>query len=214
MTRDVPNKLYFRIGEISDIVGVKPYVLRYWESEFKVLKPLKSKSKQRVYRRKDILTILLIKHLLYDKKYTIAGAKRRILELQESGSELTIEALENLEPTPEIDQEDGIIDETSELLKSSDKVVAGELHTNLVELQKEIATRDEEFKVLQNRFNLLESEKYSIRKTYEAIQNELDTLKTTFKTREDRYNQQIKGMAELLDLIKSGISEINQWASE
>lgn len=75
---NIPNKLYFRIGEVSDIVGVKPYVLRYWESEFGDIKPSKSKSGQRLYKRKDVETLLQIKELLYDYKFTIDGARRKI----------------------------------------------------------------------------------------------------------------------------------------
>lgn len=75
------GKLYYRIGEVSQITGVKPYVLRYWESEFRLMAPHKSRSKQRLYRQKDIETILAIKRLLYAERYTIAGARRRLREL-------------------------------------------------------------------------------------------------------------------------------------
>ena len=75
------DKLYYRIGEVSRITGVKPYVLRYWESEFRWMAPQKSRSKQRLYRRKDIDTILLIKKLLYEERYTIAGARQQLREL-------------------------------------------------------------------------------------------------------------------------------------
>ena len=75
------DKLYYRIGEVSEITGVKTYVLRYWESEFRGMVPQKSRSKQRLYKRRDIEMILLIKKLLYDERYTIAGARQRIKEL-------------------------------------------------------------------------------------------------------------------------------------
>ncbi len=75
------GKLYYRIGEVSRITDMKPYVLRYWESEFRWMAPQKSRSKQRLYRKKDIHTILLIKKLLYEERYTIAGARRRLREL-------------------------------------------------------------------------------------------------------------------------------------
>ncbi|MCA9774385.1 MAG: MerR family transcriptional regulator, partial [Myxococcales bacterium] len=74
----IPDKLYFRIGEVSDITGVQPHVLRYWESEFDLVAPQKSKSNQRLYRRKDVELILEIKRLLYDEKFTIAGARLRL----------------------------------------------------------------------------------------------------------------------------------------
>ena len=75
---DVPDKLYFKIGEVARMVGVKPYVLRYWESEFSVLRPGKTRSRHRLYRRKDVETLLEIRRLLYAERYTIAGAKRRL----------------------------------------------------------------------------------------------------------------------------------------
>jgi DNA-binding transcriptional MerR regulator len=72
------DKLYFKIGEVAQIVGVPTYVLRYWETEFKVIKPQKSRTQQRVYRRRDVETLLKIKHLLYTKKFTIAGARQQL----------------------------------------------------------------------------------------------------------------------------------------
>ncbi len=74
----IPNKLYFRIGEVSDLVGVKPYVLRYWESEFPDIKPSKSKSGQRLYKRRDVELLLRIKELLYEERFTINGARKRL----------------------------------------------------------------------------------------------------------------------------------------
>ncbi len=74
------GKLYYRIGEVSKITGIKPHVLRYWETEFRWMAPPKSRSKQRLYRRKDIEMVLAIKKLLYDERYTIAGARQVIRE--------------------------------------------------------------------------------------------------------------------------------------
>jgi DNA-binding transcriptional MerR regulator len=76
----IPDKAYFRIGEVARILGVKPYVLRYWESEFKAIKPQKSRSQQRLYRRRDVELLLRIKRLLYEEKFTIAGARRKLRE--------------------------------------------------------------------------------------------------------------------------------------
>jgi len=77
-TPELPDKLYFKIGEVAKLVGVKPYVLRYWESEFSVVRPEKTRSRHRLYRRKDVETLLEIRRLLHDERYTIAGAKRRL----------------------------------------------------------------------------------------------------------------------------------------
>ena len=80
------GKLYYRIGEVSKITDVKPYVLRYWESEFRWMAPQKSRSKQRLYRRKDIEMILLIQQLLHGQRYTIAGARKHLRELGIGGA--------------------------------------------------------------------------------------------------------------------------------
>jgi len=76
------ERLYYRIGEVSRITGLKPHVLRYWESEFKVIKPYKGGSLQRLYRKKDLDLIQKIKRLLYEEGFTIAGAKRKIRDLE------------------------------------------------------------------------------------------------------------------------------------
>lgn len=80
--QQIPDKLYFRIGDVSKLAGVKPYVLRYWESEFSGISPKKSGTGQRLYRRKDVELILEIKRLLYDKRFTIEGA-RKILDTRD-----------------------------------------------------------------------------------------------------------------------------------
>lgn len=74
-SQEIPDKLYFRIGDVSRIAGVKPYVLRYWESEFPSLGPKKSGTNHRLYRRKDVELVLEIKRLLYEKRFTIEGAR-------------------------------------------------------------------------------------------------------------------------------------------
>lgn len=77
---EIPDKLYFRIGEVAGLVGVEPYVLRYWETEFSGLTPKKSGTGHRLYRRKDVELLLRIKHLLYQKRFTIEGARQSLLD--------------------------------------------------------------------------------------------------------------------------------------
>ncbi len=84
---ELSNKLYFRIGEVAKIVGVKPYVLRYWETEFPILKPGKTPSRHRLYRRRDVEILLDIKRLLYEEGFTIAGAKKRLKDGQRLSDE-------------------------------------------------------------------------------------------------------------------------------
>lgn len=107
--RKIPNKLFFKIGEVCEITETQPYVLRYWESEFAALAPAKNSSGQRIYRRRDIETVLRIKQLLYDEGFTIAGAKKRLETEQaakgptpQSQAQAAAEALEGLvQPTEE-----------------------------------------------------------------------------------------------------------------
>jgi DNA-binding transcriptional MerR regulator len=81
----IPEKIYFKIGEVCEIVGVQAHVLRYWETEFSMLSPQKNRSGQRSYRRKDVETALRIKQLLYDEMFTIAGARKKLQsELRET----------------------------------------------------------------------------------------------------------------------------------
>lgn len=80
--KPIPDKVYYSITEVADITGLKPHILRYWETEFPVLKPRKNRAGNRAYRKKDIEIILLIKKLLYEEGFTIDGAKRRIRELR------------------------------------------------------------------------------------------------------------------------------------
>lgn len=77
---ELPDKLFFPIREVSEICGVEPHVLRYWETEFRHIKPVKKNGNRRFYRQRDVITILKIKHLLYDLKFTIKGARKRLQE--------------------------------------------------------------------------------------------------------------------------------------
>ena len=89
---EIPNKLYFRIGEVAKLAGIKPYVLRFWESEFTGLGPKKSGTGHRLYRRKDVELVLEIKRLLYEKRFTIEGA-RKILEQKPKRGETAAKAV-------------------------------------------------------------------------------------------------------------------------
>jgi len=80
MPARLPEKIYFKIGEVSEIVGVEPYVLRYWETEFDLLKPSKAPSKHRLYKKRDVELLLAIKRLLYTEGFTIEGARKKLKE--------------------------------------------------------------------------------------------------------------------------------------
>ena len=80
MTARLPDKIYFKIGEVSEIIGVEPYVLRYWETEFDLLKPSKAPSRHRLYKKRDVELLLDIKRLLYSDGFTIEGARKKLKE--------------------------------------------------------------------------------------------------------------------------------------
>jgi DNA-binding transcriptional MerR regulator len=78
----IPEKAYFRIGEVSKILDVEPYVVRYWETEFRTVKPIRTKTAQRLYRKKDVLELLTIRNLLYSQRFTIDGAKKQLIKMR------------------------------------------------------------------------------------------------------------------------------------
>jgi len=104
---EIPDKLFFRIGEVSTMLGLEPYVLRYWETEFPSLSPKKSGTGHRLYRRKDVELLLRIKHLLYEKRFTIDGA-RQFLHDEARAAHKEIKQEQQIlfsDPLPEIKRE-------------------------------------------------------------------------------------------------------------
>ena len=91
----IPEKLFFKIGEVCELAGVQAHVLRYWESEFTMLAPQKNRAGQRVYRKRDVEIALRIKELLYEDQYTIAGAKKRLANDLRAGGKLKIVSSED-----------------------------------------------------------------------------------------------------------------------
>ncbi len=96
----IPEKLFFKIGEVCDLTGVQAHVLRYWESEFPMLSPQKNRAGQRTYRKRDVEIALRIKELLYDDQYTIAGAKKRLATELRGASKLKVVTSEMSAPQP------------------------------------------------------------------------------------------------------------------
>ena len=80
----IPDKAYFRIGEVSKILNVEPYVIRYWETEFRTIKPVRTRTAQRLYRKKDVQELLTIRNLLYSQRFTIDGAKKQLFKIHGS----------------------------------------------------------------------------------------------------------------------------------
>lgn len=113
----IPDKLYFRISEVGKLTALEPYVLRYWESEFKLIRPLRTKSRHRLYRRKDLEILFEIKKLLYEEQYTIAGAKKRL-------EEIAREEKRDLEVNPDENDYKKILYATLKELKALQKLLA------------------------------------------------------------------------------------------
>jgi DNA-binding transcriptional MerR regulator len=82
MDGSIPDKSYFRIGEVSKLLNVQPYVIRYWESEFKTIRPIRTRSDQRLYRHRDVEELLLIRRLLYKENFTINGARKQLRKIR------------------------------------------------------------------------------------------------------------------------------------
>ncbi len=93
MNCQLPDKLYFKIGEVTELTGVKPHVLRYWESEFGSFRPGKSRNQQRLYRQKDVELVFRLKDLLYNQGYTIAGAKKKLRQRTVEGESQSVPPL-------------------------------------------------------------------------------------------------------------------------
>ena len=90
MDEPIAKKAYYSIGEVCDLTGLKAHVLRYWETQFELLHPTKNRAGNRVFRPKEIELILLVKHLLYEQKFTIDGARQRLLDMRKGGEILSV----------------------------------------------------------------------------------------------------------------------------
>ena len=102
----IPEKLFFKIGEVCELAGVQAHVLRYWESEFPMLAPQKNRAGQRVYRKRDVEMALRIKELLYEDQYTIAGAKKRLTNELRGGGKLKVNGEEDGQVVSELSSAD------------------------------------------------------------------------------------------------------------
>ena len=138
----IPEKLFFRIGEVCDLIKVQPHVLRYWETEFPMLAPQKNRAGQRVYRRKDVEMVLRIRDLLYEEKFTIAGAKKRLLDEMRGGS-ARAKMPEETPSTEKTDSQTPVVTEASTsapLMSTQTRRVLHKLKTELEDLLTRLNT--------------------------------------------------------------------------
>ncbi len=127
----LPPKLYFRIGEVAELVGVEPHVLRYWEREFRTIRPTKSAKGQRVYSRRDVENLMRVRELLYKEGFTIAGAKKKLVAGGHAQAEAVAQAADEAAAAPPTANERGDLDERTraQLLAMREEIEAflGEL---------------------------------------------------------------------------------------
>ena len=133
MDFQIPDKLYYKIGEVAEFTGIKTHVLRYWETEFKAIRPNKSRSNQRLYRRQDVDLILHLKDLLYNQGFTIAGARKKLREKPTIENEEL--ALENIVETKSDDQL------ALPLAASLDVKILTEIRQDILRLKKSLGAR-------------------------------------------------------------------------
>jgi DNA-binding transcriptional MerR regulator len=127
-------KLYYRIGEVSEIVGVQPHVLRYWETEFRSIRPQKSSKGQRVYSRRDVEKLLRVKDLLRNQGFTIAGARKRLSDAPAPEAQLVVAVA----PAPAVVTEESANDHTEHSAKDMRKALLG-LRQDLIRMLDEIS---------------------------------------------------------------------------
>jgi DNA-binding transcriptional MerR regulator len=142
----LPDKLFFKIGEVAQIVGVRAHVLRYWESEFAALRPMKTRGSHRVYRRRDVELAVLLRRLLHEEGLTIAGAKRRLREqglLQRDAEPVAPSAAHDGDMGDEVDERAELVamrSELTELLAALEQATQDELDTTTDQAEQEVAT--------------------------------------------------------------------------
>jgi len=163
----IPEKIFFKIGEVCDILDVQAHVLRYWETEFQQLSPQKNRSGQRTYRRRDVEIALRIKELLYEDLYTIAGAKKKLqFELRESSrlkivhsepskQENHLKAVKSAEPVevdePDIEDFEASFEETGDLIKEEQLGIDDERREALKTLASQLLELREMLKPIHSR---------------------------------------------------------------
>lgn len=173
MGAEIPDKTYFKIGEAAKLVGVEPHTLRYWEKEFRAIRPSKTKSRQRLFRKKDIQLLLVIRHLLHEKRFTIDGARQKLKELNGAGMdpERVLDAIDSGRP---IDPD--VQDEAEQ---------RAELAARVAQLQRTLAERDAEIASLRAsdaeslRLQLQQAAvtEVALRDTVDALRSEVERLR-------------------------------------
>lgn len=170
----LPDKTYFKIGEAAAIVGVEPHTIRYWEKEFRAIRPAKTRSRQRLFRKKDLRLLLVIRHLLHNQRFTIDGARRKLKELNAAGMtvEATLDAIESGRPLdPEVQSEAEETDRVREELADARRTITG-LEARVAELEAADAV------ALQAEVSKATATCDALRDTVEALRADLARART------------------------------------
>ena len=139
MDFQIPDKLYYKIGEVAKFTGIKTHVLRYWESEFSAIRPNKSRTNQRLYRKQDVELILRLKDLLYNQGFTIAGARKK---LREKPAKPVAETVAEAKPVKKSTAKAAAVDQLAlPLAGSFDPKILKELREDILRLKKSLDTR-------------------------------------------------------------------------
>jgi DNA-binding transcriptional MerR regulator len=183
--KSIPDKLFFKIGEVCDLIDVQPHVLRYWESEFPTLTPQKNRAGQRTYRRKDVEVVFRIKQLLYDEGFTIAGAKKKLASEMRGGTKLKVvtpEVVELAEVKAENLATQHLVEETllEEVIKAKDlrsvenEILPAPIVENIIESNVVIDTKEES--LVEQKPTLSVEQKNALRQIRQDLQGLLTRL--------------------------------------
>ena len=170
--KTLPNKHYFRIGEVAEHLGVKPYVLRYWQTEFEQLDPEKSKMQQRQYSRKDVELLELVAYLLHERRYTIEGARNVLTEVKGNWKQ-ALEAVRSGAPASTAAKAKGPSSSEKDLVK---------LRKKYESLERAFLKKDKDLADLKRRYQAVEKELLGLKGTtgpfFATLKGELETMLT------------------------------------
>ena len=211
MAVEIPDKSYFKIGEVGRIVGVEPYNIRYWESQFRSIKPLKTKSNQRLYRRRDIEFLLEIKHLLYEEGFTIAGAKKRLKVIRE-------------EDAPGAGESSlGAVGLAREERRAYEDLLS-KSQTELVDLRKQVQELMEDLKRQRvehaTQIAVLEGERLELTNQLEAVEptvhddEAMSVAKSRIETLQDELARVEGRYRDLIEMVRREMTSLRRMASD
>lgn len=205
----IPDKTYFKIGEVAKLLDLEPYVLRYWESEFDILAPDKTDSGQRIYQRADIELVCHIRNLLYDEMFTIAGARRQ-LELEREGKPCYANADKARADDDGMREQVEQLELTNAQLQADKEDLAAEKARIEADRAKLEASTD---KLKANR-DALEADKAQLGETIAALTAELDAERQQANAQPDMWEERVASQSEHIDELERQLAQADQTIAE